>query len=441
MSSGWKEQLVIAKRKMRSERDRARTVKMEVPVNFSFKRHDLYDFRTVLNFFNWELENVPVRIDLRKCSSANYQALALLVLYIMRLKGRGCRVTVETGNDRTNAAKMWRQMGALGLFNVLRDETETFNGNAFKPLFAIRNSDDFKAALAKANEYCDGFNISYVDTLRHILSELLYNTIEHGVSHVTVDKMTRRLPSVTQFTWYETRREMHFIIADCGIGIKAHLEQTYPNFDSHEEAILKAIQPGISGTFGITDPYKEKNNQGVGLFISSNIIHRLRADMHILSGDGLLHVSATDVTTKQIDANWPGTIVLVTLRVEPSVAFELDSIMSELREKAQSEIDRKSNAEKAGEFYVSINNHFGPRAEDKQTAVRFRDRSLMPAIDQGKSIVFDFADVRAAPHSFLGALLATPIKTLGISAYKRLRFKNCSMGIRETIDIILQDNT
>ena len=46
-----------------------------------------------------------------------------------------------------------------------------------------------------------------------------------------------------------------------------------------------------------------------------------------------------------------------------------------------------------------------------------------------------------APHSFLSGLFASPIKSLGISAYKRLKFINTKPEIRETIDFIFDDNT
>ncbi|MCB1584214.1 MAG: hypothetical protein KDI92_14220 [Xanthomonadales bacterium] len=95
--------------------------------------------------------------------------------------------------------------------------------------------------------------------------------------------------------------EILFIIADIGIGIKRHIEQAYPGQGSDEEAIKLAIKPQVSGTFGSTDPYKQKNNAGIGLFISTNIIRRLKADMHILSGNGLLHVSPRDITGRTWD--------------------------------------------------------------------------------------------------------------------------------------------
>jgi hypothetical protein len=433
----WKQKLYAVKRKIYI----AKRVDIKLPNSFVFKRHGLYDFSPVLKFFDWSLKDCPVRIDFSECHSANYQALTLLVSYVMKLRANGCTVSFEFGKNNKDAPIMWRYMGALGAFIVMTDETANFKGHQYKPLFAIRNRDDFKAALSKAEEYCSGFNVEYINTLRYVISELLYNTLEHGASYFELKNVTKRIPSVLQFTWYETRHEIHFIIVDVGVGIKTHLEQAYPKFDSDEAAISKAIQPGVSGTFGRADPYTAKDNQGVGLYISSNIVRRLRADMHIVSGNGVLHVSGRDVTSRTIAASWPGTFVLVSLKVEPTIQFALSDVMQELRQNALNEIRRKSDAEAAGECYINISNYFGRSAEDKDMAIRIRDTKIMPALSENKNIVFDFDDVVNAPHSFLGALLATPVKNLGMAAYKKLRFVNCRQEIRETIDFILNDNT
>jgi hypothetical protein len=65
----------------------------------------------------------------------------------------------------------------------------------------------------------------------------------------------------------------------------------------------------------------------------------------------------------------------------------------------------------------------------------------MPAVDEGKGLILDFDEVVSAPHSFLNALLASPIRDLGMSAYKRIKIRNASPEIRETIDFILDENT
>lgn len=435
--SDWKGKLGSFKR--RREKDRAITIKL--PARFAFKNHGYIDFEDVLKFFDWSLENRPVKIDFTKCRSPNYQALTLLVLYAWKLKQQKCKVSFELESSTSGASQIWKMMGAPGLFQVSTHEDQNFRGNRFKPLIAIRNPVDFKEALNTIENYTKDFNVEYMNTLRYVLSELLYNTQEHGSSFFNWNGQQRRVPSLIQFAWYQNHNEIHFIVCDTGIGIKKHLEQAYPGFESDEEAIRKAIRPQVSGTFGISDPYKAKNNAGVGLYISSNIIRRLSADMHIVSGNGVVHISPRDITSRTLSNSWPGTFVLVSVRIAEEAKFALHSMMQEFRESARKEVEKHDAEKQNDDFYCSITNFFGPFAEDKSAAISFRDRKIIPAISEGKKIVVDFDEIKSCPHSFLSALLATPIKILGMGAYKKIRILNASPEIRETIDYILDENT
>ncbi|MDB5802616.1 MAG: hypothetical protein JWL63_3555 [Rhodocyclales bacterium] len=224
---------------------------------------------------------------------------------------------------------------------------------------------------------------------------------EHGITFFEdPDSWNKRLPSLIQFTWYVKRDELQFIVADVGMGIKRHLTQTYPGIEDDEVALRKAIQPQVSGTFGRSDPYTNKNNAGMGLFLSTNIVRRLRADMHIVSGNGVLHVSPADITTRRLEYGWPGTFALVSIGLEKQAGFDLHSLMSEFRQAATREQEAKNNAENEGTFYLSITNYFGPYPEDKSAAIKFRDRTLITAIDEGKKILLDFDGVISSPHSF-----------------------------------------
>lgn len=85
-----------------------------------------------------------------------------------------------------------------------------------------------------------------------------------------------------------------------GVGVKAHLEQTYDPFPTHQEAIAYALRPNVSGTFRQqSQPYAVQNNAGLGLTYPSQMLKRLKGDMYIVSHDGLVHVSPEDVTTRQ----------------------------------------------------------------------------------------------------------------------------------------------
>lgn len=416
-------------------------VTLTVPIGFGFKDYGIFDFDKALQFFDWTLKDCRVIIDAYGCDKANYQAMALLPLYLWHLRSKNCFIDFNFKKGGSGAYAMWSRMGAQGWHQVLMKEQQNFIGHVYKPLIAIRNNNDFKMALKRAESYTNGFNVEYEKTLRYVISELLYNTIEHGRSVRYFNGQQKVLPSVIQFTWYQKANELHFIIADLGIGIKKHLEQTYPSFDSNTDAIFEAIKYNVSGTFGITDPYKSKDNAGVGLFISSNIIQKLDADMHILSGDGLVHISPRDITRHSVKNSWPGTLILVSLRLGKKLGFNLHNLMAELRMSAKKEVDEGEIREKENTHYLSIKNYFGNYAEDKEGAIKYREKYLLSTIEKGHSLIIDFKDVKSAPHSFLSALLATPIKRLGMKAYKQIRIVNSEPEIRETIDYILDDNT
>lgn len=421
--------------------DKEKTVTLALPTVFAFRDHGIYDFEKSLSFFDWSIKNRPVKIDLTQCKSANYQTLSLLVLYAWTLVENGCSVSFIENDNETGASSMWRRMGARGFMNVLLQDGVNFNGAPSKPLLKVRDSIDFKRATETAESYTEGFNVEFGKTLHYVLSELLYNTLEHGKNVKNVKGRQTRIPSIAQFTWYQTHNEIHFIIADCGVGIKKHIEQTYPGQESHEEAIRLAIKPQVSGTFALNDPYTQKNNAGIGLFISTNIIRRLNAEMHILSGDGLLHISPRDITAKSLEYSWPGTMVLVTIRLDRTSSPNLLQMMQEFRESAFKEQKNADNSEEKSTYYISINNYFGKYAEDKEAAIKFRDKRISPALEENKRILLDFAEVISSPHSFLSALLASPIKRIGMGAYKVIKITNATADIRETIDFILDENT
>ncbi|WGS50872.1 STAS-like domain-containing protein [Paraburkholderia sp. D15] len=438
MASTLKDQLYGVRRKIKQTAKR----QIKIPAEFTFNRGGVKYFDQVLKILDWNIKNVPVEIDFTECRSANYQAVALLIPYCWKLKQQGCTISFKLENDgNQNGSRVWSMMGAHGLFAVTTDPKTNFKSNEHKPLFAIRNSDDFKLGLATADEFTAGFGVEYQKTLRYVLSELLYNLLEHGKSDFSWKGHRYPTPGALQFTWYEKVNELHFIVADIGVGVKAHLSQGYPGLATDEEALRLAVQPEISGTFGKQDPYSNRNNAGMGLFLSSNIIRRLRADMHLISGNGVLHISPVDTTGRTLDTAWPGTFALVTVRLDRGTEFALDAMMSDFRAQARAEVKARSDANEENRHYLSIYNYFGRYADDKQAAISYRDKHLLPAVAEGKTILVDFNDVETSTHSFLNALFASPIRRMGLRAYKRIRVINASKDIRETIDYVLDDNT
>ncbi|NHZ85790.1 MAG: hypothetical protein GWP19_07905, partial [Planctomycetia bacterium] len=408
--SDWKKQLS----KITFPVEAKNAVIVNLPNRFIFKSHGIYRFNPIFDFFDWTIKDSQVIIDFTKCRVANYQALSLIVLYSWKLRSQGCRISYNLDLQPSGASIIWKKMGAGGLFHVSTDHETNFKHNLYKPLIAIRNVDDFKKALTIAEEYTEGFNIEFKKTLSHILSELLFNTQEHGISKFSYRGTLLNTPSLIQFTWYQNRNEIDFIIADTGIGIKNHLSQTYHGIDTDIHAIQMAIKPQVSGTFGFRNPYTNKDNAGIGLYISTNIIRTLKANMYIISGNGVLHVSPRDITTEEILNPWPGTIVLVSVKLNDEFEFAFHSIMQSFRESARKELKIGSTKFQEDNIIISIENHLGFYAEDKKAAIKIRTDKIMPNIHKDKKIVLDFNNVKKAPHSLLSALIATPIKNLGL---------------------------
>ena len=148
-----------------------------------------------------------------------------------------------------------------------------------------------------------------------------------------------------------------------------------------------------------------------------------------------------DITGRTLSYSWPGTFVLIKVKLEQEMDLNLHTLMVELREAADKEISRAKTEESSNRQLLVVENYFGKHAEDKEAAITHRNRYLIPAIDEGRSIMIDFKNVAYAPHSFLSALLATPIKRLGMESYKKIKIINASPEIRETIDFILDENT
>ncbi|WP_298995585.1 DUF4325 domain-containing protein [uncultured Desulfovibrio sp.] len=412
---------------------------LSLPNWFAFSSRGQMDIDRTLSFFKWDIINDYVTIDLRNCHRANYQSISLIILYCMYLKSCDNYVNIKYTNDRysSGASKMWRKINGNSWLNVNRAQFK-FNFSYDKPIFALTNNNLIEA-IDKSEEYTREFGIDYKNTLRYVLAELFYNAIEHGKTLRAINNLG--IPPIVQYTWYRERNELHFIVADIGVGIKQHLEQTYNPFDSDATAIVEAIKPNVSGTFGSRDMYSVSNNAGMGLYISTNIIKKLHADMYIVSQNGLVHISPVDITEKTIVNGWPGTFAYLKIKLDRSNKFSYEHLLADLRKSASEELSEKEINENDLEYYLSVYNFFGSKAEGKFEGMAHRDKYIIPAVAAGKTIKIDFKDVEYAPHSFLNAMLATPINMLGMGAYKKIKIFNAQPSIRDTLDFIFDENT
>lgn len=407
--------------------DNNEAVIIQTPESLTFDKYDSDEFDKVLSIFDWSLQDKNVEVYFKENNFYLDVFVFLLYIYLIYLTTKGCKLKIFFPNE-VSSLETFRTVRED--WNILINSANDWLKEPMRPLF-IFNSDDRENALRFREKYTENLNIEYEKTIRYIINEILYNTLEHG-------KNGRNLPSLLQFFWDEETNELSFIVADVGIGIKKHLRQTYPHLETDVEAILYAIKPQVSGTFGRPQiGYETKNNAGVGLYFSSNIAQRLNADMFIVSGNGFVHISPNEIISQELNHQWKGTFVYVKMKLGLIKDLNLQKMISEITKS----IPKVDKAAEDDNLYIHVRNYFGRYAEDKDLAKKIRDEKLLPALAENKTLTIDFEDILSAPHSLLNAMLATPIERLGLSAYKKIKIINAAPEIRETLDFIFDDNT
>ena len=409
-----------------------------LPKTFSFIQNGITEFDSILSLFKWNYSNTKIIIDGNQCKHASYQTLTLLILYLWTLKQQKTFISIQFPKHSTLDI-MWNRLDGPNYLSILNNSQNNFHYVYNKPLFAIKYKDhNITQMLNTIRDYAMDLPTDlirgYEDAVRYIISELTYNALEHGFNP--------QIPSLLQFNWYRDKNQLSFILADLGVGIKTHLEQTYAPFTNNIDAIAMALEPEISGTFGVNvGPYKQQNNAGMGLYLSSNLGKTLEADMYIISGDGVAHISPLDVTYTTLNNSWPGTFIYMTIGFDRLKTYDLHKHLEDFRKHATETVAKRNNIVRAPELYIDMYNYCGERCEVKLEAINLRERKIIPAIQKGETVILDFSHAITATHSFLTALLADPIKTLGLKSYKQIKIIGANETIRTIIDFVFDTYT
>ena len=218
-----------------------------LPKTFSFIQNGITEFDSILSLFKWNYSNTKIIIDGNQCKHASYQTLTLLILYLWTLKQQKTFISIQFPKHSTLDI-MWNRLDGPNYLSILNNSQNNFHYVYNKPLFAIKYKDhNITQMLNTIRDYAMDLPTDlirgYEDAVRYIISELTYNALEHGFNP--------QIPSLLQFNWYRDKNQLSFILADLGVGIKTHLEQTYAPFTSNTDAIAMALEPEISGTFGV----------------------------------------------------------------------------------------------------------------------------------------------------------------------------------------------
>jgi hypothetical protein len=147
-----------------------------------------------------------------------------------------------------------------------------------------------------------------------MISELLNNALNHSLSHIG---------AIVAGQYFPNLKKIQLCVVDKGVGFLHNIKRKY-NVSSESEAILKAIEKGVS-----CPPPKlyssSVNNAGYGLFVLTEIIKHTRGRLKIISNDGIVYIDENnEIHLKDnISSDWKGSIVVFEL-YEKNINFSKD---------------------------------------------------------------------------------------------------------------------
>jgi hypothetical protein len=202
----------------------------------------------------------------------------------------------------------------LGLFNFLPGTTpskveEHEEAGRFVELQEVRKQSDLTKLVGDLGGILHAPEL--IETVQYLVVELTRNVLEHAAA-----------PAYICVQHYKKASRVSLGIADCGRGVREALRLAY-DFKSHQEAIVGALRPGVTGA--MPTPYGSSDNAGLGLFYSRGLAKWTAQYFMLVSGDRgyrLKRKQATRTPARDprgdghdlyAGAAWNGTVVAIDM--------------------------------------------------------------------------------------------------------------------------------
>jgi hypothetical protein len=235
-------------------------------------------------------------------------AIAALAAWALEHRANGGTVRVEN-SETAGLGYTWR-MGLADYFGV---ETpigfkEHEEAGRFISLRTVNSRDDVADLLSSLVTLLHIMDVA-AESVLYAMSEMVRNVLEHSWSRGAL-VCAQRYPG--------SKRRDEYVslgIADTGRGIRASLMGKYV-VNTSEDALLKAIEPGVSGAVG--GIYGASENAGAGLFVTRRLSEATHRYFGIASGDAMFRSSTAKKPPVDSDlvlsiAPYSGTVVCVEI--------------------------------------------------------------------------------------------------------------------------------
>jgi len=254
----------------------------------------------VLNQTGCHTHSIPDAVDLSDCVMLKPYALACLAALAAKSKQRGTPIRLTLPRDARCTAHCLRLklhewfeaemvvLPAARETNVAIDQIERPPDETFSN--AIMNLLIDQASLP----------VGILPNLENHLDEVVSNAVTHAESEIGCIVVGQGFPR---------KRVVEVAIVDLGMGILKHLSRNpmHSQLRSDEDAILHAVQEGVTGTVGLNR--WGANNSGIGLHELVRYSQQGHAETAIISGSSICVFSKESPIKHLIKVPFRGCLV------------------------------------------------------------------------------------------------------------------------------------
>ncbi|MCA8954296.1 MAG: sensor histidine kinase [Planctomycetes bacterium] len=245
-----------------------------------------------------------------------------------------------------------------------------------------------------------------------VLVELLRNVVQHSMDPAGGIACAQRNDSGP----YAGSPALQVVVVDNGIGVFEAIRRTQPAVLTPAQALVRALEPHVSGTFA-EGHSGTVHNAGLGLFFISEMAKRTRGRLFLATRgatyllDRSRSPSTQPTVTNGQSADYPGTLVVFETALDQVGSY--DEIVTGIQELAASRtpqriVHRWLRFEQPPAAVARVLVEVA--AEDTTAAHEFSSQHLEPKLLRRESVALDFVNLRVCTQSFLHALLHESVR-------------------------------
>lgn len=329
----------------------------------------------------------PIQINFESCQFLAPYAVTMFAAYTLWLRDSKGYTTTVRAQPNTPAGNYLVQSGLFELLGEAGYPDSTNRPDRIVKLTRVASSSQIPKFATSVMSILQIEDEELAGAVQYSLIELLRNVVQHSASVGGGIAMAQYFP---------TTGLVEVCVADLGLGVKATINEAYPEIDTHLRALKLATLPHVSRTFKSSGYTSMSDNAGLGLFFIRQIASLSSGSFFLGSHDALVDIwGDTEGQQKKIylqarQDGWPGTFAYLQLRRDTIAEF--DAVLTTCRRLAAEA--QKYPSELALDFIEGIPDLGEDQEEllivsvkvfeeDVEEAARIREEEILPSMKEG----------------------------------------------------------